>query len=653
MQVLAVRDDGAQLITNGGEAAALITEDGVTFLRRDDIDITNDWRVAGTTDKVPPNLADVLGEHLTALDNDISLLPVVENDNDDVVAATEAHTGAMIALVPSAADAERLAHATGEPADELHLTLQYLGEGADYSDDERASLIEDVITRTRGIGPVQADGFAVSVFNPPGHVKPDGSSHDTCIVLGLSGDELPAVREFIGDALNPLGDRVPPQHDPWTPHVTLAYTNDTNIAPFLPKTGPVTFDKVRLAFAGDVYDIPLVDTEETGQISPNHIKNKDVPSSSGAEHTYVDSGTSVEFDLSPAEIELTCFVLGLTFNEFLTFNTFDKERDVNLPGGPGHQLRDYWVHGPGAAKIGWGTDGSMKRCMLELGKYVKDPGGLCAEYHHRATGEWPRGGNVPSEGDVVPFRFDPRQPRDEDGKWTDTPGGSTASNAVGFGRDMREDMTKEFTENSKQFMDDFINMSDDNPGGHWDVHMGLIGKRQGFDRLPQRVSRDKYEELIDEGAPTMSRGVIANEHKGRFAILGELTSGNYQPGHGIYGSGYYFSENHGVAQKYADSQGPNKGAVLDAVLDPNAKVIDFKDLEREIYKMKNHDSAKYHPTLITGLMSNPGHIAGLMGYDAIKIRNSDDGSGMRKPNGDEYDQYMVLNRGAMILPEDD
>lgn len=65
-----------------------------------------------------------------------------------------------------------------------------------------------------------------------------------------------------------------------------------------------------------------------------------------------------------------------------------KERDVNAPGG-GHNLRNYWVRGEGAAKIRWGTDGSFARCVAQLSSEVKNPQGLCAEYHKAATGEWP------------------------------------------------------------------------------------------------------------------------------------------------------------------------------------------------------------------------------------------------------------------------
>jgi len=53
------------------------------------------------------------------------------------------------------------------------------------------------------------------------------------------------------------------------------------------------------------------------------------------------------------------------------------------------KLVEYWVHGEGAAKIKWGAKGSMKRCIRHLRDKVREPGGLCAEYHRLATGEWP------------------------------------------------------------------------------------------------------------------------------------------------------------------------------------------------------------------------------------------------------------------------
>jgi hypothetical protein len=92
--------------------------------------------------------------------------------------------------------------------------------------------------------------------------------------------------------------------------------------------------------------------------------------------------------LSENEVALICSVLGLTLEEFNRFHTFAQERDVNLPGEIGHQLRDYWVRGPGATKIRWNTEGDGTRCIKLLRKHVGvRAGGLCQEYHQMATGK--------------------------------------------------------------------------------------------------------------------------------------------------------------------------------------------------------------------------------------------------------------------------
>jgi hypothetical protein len=55
------------------------------------------------------------------------------------------------------------------------------------------------------------------------------------------------------------------------------------------------------------------------------------------------------------------------------------------------RLRDYWVRGPGAAKIGWGTPGDFDRCRVNVAEYVKPQhlNGYCANRHYDALGFWP------------------------------------------------------------------------------------------------------------------------------------------------------------------------------------------------------------------------------------------------------------------------
>ncbi len=60
-------------------------------------------------------------------------------------AADGSHTqGAMIALMPTVENAARLAIEGGEDAEQLHLTLRYLGKGADFDEAARAAIVDSV-----------------------------------------------------------------------------------------------------------------------------------------------------------------------------------------------------------------------------------------------------------------------------------------------------------------------------------------------------------------------------------------------------------------------------------------------------------------------------------------------------------------------------
>ena len=54
----------------------------------------------------------------------------------------------------------------------------------------------------------------------------------------------------------------------------------------------------------------------------------------------------------------------------------------------GRALWKFWVHGEGAAEIGWGGKNDFNHCVIELGKYVGPDRvkGLCATMHKAATG---------------------------------------------------------------------------------------------------------------------------------------------------------------------------------------------------------------------------------------------------------------------------
>jgi 2'-5' RNA ligase len=166
-----------------------------------------------------------------------------------------ARTGAMIALRPRQDHVDRLAVVDGEPPEELHTTILFLGKGADYSYDTRARIIYAMREVAQQFRYVTGNGFGVNIWNPQGP--------EPCIVLGVGGSELVDIRNAIVEKLQGFDlMQVPEQHEPWQPHVTLTYTDDfTKAAEYVDLAGDVVYDAIRVVFSGIVDDIPLQSVE--------------------------------------------------------------------------------------------------------------------------------------------------------------------------------------------------------------------------------------------------------------------------------------------------------------------------------------------------------------------------------------------------------
>ena len=90
--------------------------------------------------------------------------------------------------------------------------------------------------------------------------------------------------------------------------------------------------------------------------------------------------------INEAKVELAC-------SERNETKGIDKDPDPS-PNPGATELREYWVHGEGAAKIKWGAPHDFDRCVNQLRKYV-GPGaeGLCNVYHRSAMGAPPGKGH--------------------------------------------------------------------------------------------------------------------------------------------------------------------------------------------------------------------------------------------------------------------
>jgi 2'-5' RNA ligase len=261
-RVISYRDAGKELdaLRDSGSVSEVLAADEGRWAAAKGYDAMFKKRSDGSTWYVVFNRAALIVEELPMT----AAATAPERAAVPLTAAADVQTGAMVALVPADADARRLAVDGGEPVDQLHCTLLYLGEAADIPDDARTAIVDRLRAAVADVSsagydaPVTADGFAVSLFNPG-----DVNDREPCIVLGLSGDDLDTVHGMVADSVRevesePAGFTVPDQHAPWVPHVTLVYTGDAGVVSTLvDRVGPVTFDRIRVAFAGDNTDIPL------------------------------------------------------------------------------------------------------------------------------------------------------------------------------------------------------------------------------------------------------------------------------------------------------------------------------------------------------------------------------------------------------------
>lgn len=195
---------------------------------------------------------------------------------EESVTAAGGYTGAMIALVPTPEDAARLALTApgAEPAHELHLTLYYLGEGAAWSADRRNALIAGVRQQMQNHGltggPLHARSFGANQWNADGP--------EPCWVWAVGDDperpeDAPGLETARWAATYALEDlhgqpELPTQHSPWQPHVCAAYSESPALLTAMnDRLGPVQFDRIRVAFAGEHHDIPLGGQQEEPEMA--------------------------------------------------------------------------------------------------------------------------------------------------------------------------------------------------------------------------------------------------------------------------------------------------------------------------------------------------------------------------------------------------
>lgn len=361
-------------------------------------------------------------------------------------------TDGMIALIP--ADPDPLVVDGGDPAEEIHLTLAYLGDDLDTWTEEQSIAVEQAVRGLAASWPGEVAGrvFGHALFNP------DGTKFKPCAVH-LLGDGADVVRlhdEVIERVNTALGGAktLPVQHVPYVPHLTAGYGLPVTALSF---TGPVSFDRVRVAMRGDYIDLPLAGATTEGSIVeetkgkrpvPQFIRDKLAKTDKATDDgTYViktiaDLSAAIKkyrkvsddkekeklrkhivsnakrlkatnmlpknWSETPAEAKTYAWTDApdaFTAGVLLGLSGLDEadaeETKAGPPGAtfpstdPGAtKLREYWTTGKGAAKIRWGTGGDFDRCVRHMRKHVGTRAeGLCNIYHRSATGSAPGKGH--------------------------------------------------------------------------------------------------------------------------------------------------------------------------------------------------------------------------------------------------------------------
>lgn len=324
---------------------------------------------------------------------------------------TDEHTGGMVALIPRVADAQALTVLGGEPVDQLHLTVTYLGDDVTgWGAAEMAQVVSAAGGAAMRLAQVSARIMGHAVFNPDGH---DG--REPCAVYLVSDSA----------ALAPLRATLAQfaaveQHEPWLPHITAGYGVAVTKLSY---TGPVVFDRLRVALAEQVIDFPLGDPEEIKRImgdaetkgggKPSGDKDgtanaeiNNIGDLAKAAKAYKAAKADAKPDLwkkikaAATKLKATNMLSGLSApadngSEKTLFEAVALEDKVTSGNPSAVKLRTWWATNPkGRAMWKPGVPGDFDRLVKALRRHtpIKNPKilkGLAANIHHLALGAWP------------------------------------------------------------------------------------------------------------------------------------------------------------------------------------------------------------------------------------------------------------------------
>jgi len=211
--------------------------------------------------------------------------------------------------------------------------------------------------------------------------------------------------------------------------------------------------------------------------------------------------------------------------------------------------------------------------------------------------------------------FNPHQPRDPHGQWTDVGFGGVGGHYHAAGRTSAAHWTG---------ADIAKVMEHPREENRSDPRLAEMWRQQGFDGKPTVVSAADFNALGDDHI-RVYRGLHADAGTTGAEFAEGFRSGDEAfAGLGLFGNGIYTDVEKSNAIEYAHS---DESGVLSMALKPDARIAEYADLRAATKELPDEVKAM--------VGDDPGKVATLLGYDALNL--------------DKY--YVVFNRTALVVQE--
>lgn len=130
------------------------------------------------------------------------------------------HTGVMVAFMLKPAAAKALVQPGGEPAEDLHITLAFLGDSSEMDQAQRQRLVQAVASYAATAKPLRGNISGIGRFNP------SASSEGKVPVIALLN--VPGIQAWRAGLVEALGQAGTPADATfeYTPHITLDYVDE-------------------------------------------------------------------------------------------------------------------------------------------------------------------------------------------------------------------------------------------------------------------------------------------------------------------------------------------------------------------------------------------------------------------------------------------